>query len=282
MSDYFDYRESTFAQCFDNYPENEIDIFHINSMQRVDDGSGDYLVSARHLDAVFRIDHATKGVDWILGGNPAVPNKSGAPRLTIVGDPLGGPLRMHDARIDGDLVTMYDNRTADPGGAPSRAVAYRIDTSDADPANWTATLEWQISHPEGLTSNQIGSTRVTPDGSILVNWGSTQPMFVEYAAPADGSAELMRIEITPNEAAYRIVKYAPGAFDADELRATAGGTLDSPPPDSVRRCQAPTNDSAGLDEQALHAAAEATEFVVEGRLGEAGAARLGRGAVHAV
>jgi len=225
MSDHFDFRESTFAQCFDNYPENEIDIFHINSLQRVDDGSGDYLASARHLDAVFRVERSTGNVAWILGGNSNKPN-----RLDIVGDPLGGPLRMHDARIDGDLVTMYDNRTVDPGGAPSRAVAYRIDTSDADPANWTATLEWAISHPNGLTSNQIGSTRVTPDGSILVDWGSTQPMFVEYAGPDAGLGELMRIEITPNEAAYRVVKYAPDAFDAADLRATAGGTLELPTP----------------------------------------------------
>ena len=135
---------------------------------------------------------------------------------------------MHDARIDGELVTVYDNRTADPRGAPSRAVGYRLDLSAESPDNWTATLEWQIDHPEGLTSNQIGNARVTPDGSVLVGWGATQPMFVEYAAPADGSAELMRIEISPNENAYRIVKYAPGAFDADELRKTAGGTLAAP------------------------------------------------------
>ncbi len=229
MSDHFDVAESTFAQCFGNYlPDDEIDLFHINSLQRVADGSGDYLASARHLDAVFRVERSTGDVAWILssrtpdGGSP-LPND--AKLLEIVGDPLDGPLRMHDARIDGDLVTMYDNRSADPGGAPSRAVAYRIDT-----AAGTATLEWQISHPDGLTSNQIGSTRVTPDGSILVDWGSTQPMFVEYAAPADGLGELMRIEITPNEAAYRIVKYAPNAFDAAELRATAGGTLELPAP----------------------------------------------------
>ena len=38
-------------------------------------------------------------------------------------------------------------------------------------------------------------------------------------APVDPFDELMRIEITPNEAAYRIVKYAPDAFDVDEFRA---------------------------------------------------------------
>ena len=230
LSDHFDFRESTFAQCFNNYPENEIDIFHVNSLQRIDDGTGDYLVSARHLDAVFRVDRSVPDgdIEWILGGDVAIPNKSGAPRLKIVNDPLNGPLRMHDARIDGELVTVYDNRTADPRGAPSRAVGYRLDLSAESPDNWTATLEWQIDHPEGLTSNQIGNARVTPDGSVLVGWGATQPMFVEYAAPADGSAELMRIEISPNENAYRIVKYAPGAFDADELRKTAGGTLAAP------------------------------------------------------
>ena len=228
MRDHFNFNESTFAQCFKNYPANEVDVFHINSLQRVDDGTGDYIVSARHADAVFRVRRSDGEVPWILGGRD-VPNQDMAPRLNIVGDPLGGPLRMHDARLVGNLLTMYDNRTADPGGHPSRAVAYRIDTTGT-PDQWSATLVWQISHPTGATSGQIGSVQVTPDGSVLVDWGATQPMFVEYASPAAGLGELMRIRIDPNELAYRIVKYAPGDFDAAVLRATAGGALQQPSP----------------------------------------------------
>ena len=50
-------------------------------------------------------------------------------------------------------------------------------------------------------------------------------MFVEYSSPDTGSVELQRIQISPNEGAYRIIKYAPADFDAAELRATAGGKV---------------------------------------------------------
>ena len=45
-------------------------------------------------------------------------------RLSTVGDPFGGPKRPHDARLNGNVLTMMDNRAATD--QPSRAVAYRI------------------------------------------------------------------------------------------------------------------------------------------------------------
>ncbi len=255
-SDHFSLEESTFSLCFDNYTDEndgagEVDPFHINSLQRIeDDGCNlecDYLISARHLDAVVRIDRGTRDpdgagpladdtgyVEWILTSTdapaPGTPNILGeprfdAPRLTILNDPLGGPLRMHDARLVGDLLTMHDNRTA--SGQPGRFVEYRIDTSSADPDDWTATLVRQISAPFNQVSGSVGSARVTPDGSVLMGWGALRPVFVEYGA--DGVTELLRINV-PQAAPYRIVKYAPTDFDADELRATAGNTTETPPP----------------------------------------------------
>ncbi|MFT6291128.1 MAG: hypothetical protein ACJAR2_001728 [Ilumatobacter sp.] len=235
-SDHFAVEEVTYAQCFGNYVDpppsgdpGEVDLYHFNSLQRVDEAECepecDYIVSARHLDAVFRVDRSTDAIDWILGSLPADPsepgyvaNQSGAPRLTIVDDPLGGPMRPHDARLVGDVLTIHDNRSA--SGQPTRFVAYQIDTSNADPALWTATLIRQIDHPDGLTSGQLGSARVANDGSVLMNWGATQPMFVEYGAD---DVELLRMTLGFGEVAYRIVKYAPGDLDVDELRATAGG-----------------------------------------------------------
>ncbi|MET0908866.1 MAG: aryl-sulfate sulfotransferase, partial [Ilumatobacteraceae bacterium] len=112
----------------------EVDPFHMNSLDAVNDGTGDYVASLRHLDAVVRIDHATGDLDWVLGG-PDRPE-----RLDVVGDPLGGPARMHDARLVGDVLTMFDNRSGT--GQAARAVAYRIDEGAG-----TATMLWQISEP---------------------------------------------------------------------------------------------------------------------------------------
>ncbi len=235
--DHFDYDEITYAQCFGNYtnepgyepPPNgpngqwlggEVDAIHINSLQRVDEPNCepecDYIVSARHLDSVFRVDRATDKVDWILSGVelPSGTRNAGK-RLTILNDPLGGPLRMHDARFINGLLTMYDNRTGT--NDPSRVVAYRIDATAG-----TATLVSEIDHPEGKTSLQLGSLRGTPDNTLMVGWGTTQPIFAEYAT---SGRELLRIEMTPDDAAFRINKYAPGTFDAAELRANAGGFI---------------------------------------------------------
>ena len=110
---------------------------------------------------------------------------------------------MHDARLAGDVLTMFDNRSGT--GQPARAVAYRIDEA-AD----TATMLWEIREPQGRTSPSIGSTRITPDGSILITWGNLQPMFEEYSA---SGTRLMSITQVPFGNSYRIVKYPTADFD---------------------------------------------------------------------
>lgn len=60
-----------------------IDAFHCNSIERTP--SGDLLVSARHLDAVFLVSRATGKILWKLGGVPQ--NKDGAQILELQDDP---------------------------------------------------------------------------------------------------------------------------------------------------------------------------------------------------
>lgn len=222
-SDHFGYDEVPYPIRWgplDGYDGNEVDVFHLNSLARIDDGSGDYLVSGRHLDAVFRVDHATKQVDWVLSSLPATaPNKGDKPRLKIVGDARGGPRRPHDARLNGNILTMFDNRT--DTGEPARAVAYRIDA-----AAGTATLIWQIEQAAGLSSVGLGSTRVTPDGTVVMSWGgAVQPVFGEYTLTGE---PLMEITQVAGGNSYRIMKEPVSAFSADVLRASAGGTIDVP------------------------------------------------------
>ncbi len=216
----FDPADSPYAQCFGNYDVNdgagEVDPFHINSIDRVlDPGCEplcDYVVSARHLDTVFRIDRATGQVEWEIG--PTSP--PGAIDLTVVGDPHGGPLRPHDARMVDDVVTMHDNRTGTSD--PSRAVAYQIDV-DAG----TATMLWEIDHPDGQNNPSLGSARITDDGNVLIGWGRARPLISEH--DADGVLLASWAPRKSSMPAYRIVKYPLDAFDADQLRASAGGIV---------------------------------------------------------
>jgi hypothetical protein len=223
VDDHFGYSEVTFPQRFAQYPTEpnggEVDVWHVNSLDRVDDGSGDYVFSARHLDAVVRVDRVTAEVDWILGSLPVgTPNEDGATRLQIIGDPRGGPRRPHDARLRGDVLTLFDNRTAT--GQPARAVAYRID-DDAE----TATMLWQVESPTGASSAGLGSVQVLDDGSVLVNWGAgISPMFQVLD---DGFDPVMSIAQTGG-ASYRIRYEPPSSFDRSVLRIFAGGTAEAP------------------------------------------------------
>jgi Arylsulfotransferase (ASST) len=185
------------------------DVFHLNSIDRLPDG--DYVVSARHLDAVFRVDRtsASGDITWTLGGPAGSPGQ-----LTVLGDPYGGPKRPHDARMVGDVLTVFDNQASIPG-RQSRAVAYRIDE-----AAGTATLLWEFRNPGPNPGETLGSVRRATDGSVLVNWSSGLQPIIEEFAP--NGTRLMAITI-PGASSYRTVKYAPGDFDVTRLRATAGG-----------------------------------------------------------
>jgi hypothetical protein len=215
--DHFAIAATRFPQRFQQMPGaphgGEVDLAHINSINRQPDG--DYIVSARHYDGVFRIDRATGEVQWTLG-MAASANLDGAPALTIVGDPLGGPKRMHDAILSEDgILTMFDNRTGT--GQASRMVVYRINTV----AN-TATMIRQFSDPLGArTSFGLGSARIAADGSALITWGGLLPSFEEIDA---AGARLLAVSQPAGALSYRTIKYPLSAFSIDQLRANAGGT----------------------------------------------------------
>jgi Arylsulfotransferase (ASST) len=200
-------------------PKGGIDLLHINSIDRQPDG--DYIVSARHLDAVFRIDHATGTVMWKLGGN-SVPNHDGAAHMTIIGDPLGGPKRMHDARLNADgVLTMFDNQSG-TGQAP-RVVAYQLDETAH-----TATMLWQRPYPIAAGSSfGLGSARLQPNGSVVISWGVLQPMLEELDSA--GNRLLAVTDPAPGAISYRFIKEPPATFDREQLLQLAGGNAAPPP-----------------------------------------------------
>ncbi len=118
----------------DQYP----DVIHMNSIEY--DGNGGIIFSARHLDAVYRIDMATGDITWKLGGTPTPES------LSVVGDQYldtGGQLfsGQHYARLqpDGSL-TLHDNGSR--ANRPPRALRFTIDTSTN-----TATEVEQVTDP---------------------------------------------------------------------------------------------------------------------------------------
>jgi hypothetical protein len=143
----------------ESFDRRSWDLVHVNSIEPAGDG---LILSARHLDAVFRIDRATGAVDWKLGGTKRPES------LRVIGDPHAHlPLAgQHDARLyrDGTL-TVFDNRTG--FDAPPRAVRYRIDT-----AHRTARLLESIDVPDDMRSECCGSARKLRGGNWVSYWGA--------------------------------------------------------------------------------------------------------------
>lgn len=225
MSEHFDPTKSTLPLNFGPPPAGTgvtdfpaaWNVFHVNSLDRQPDG--DYVASARHLDTVFRVDHDTKKVLWTLGA--VASGDAGSKKLTIVGDPYGRPIGQHDARLNGNVLTMHDNRRGT--GEHSRAVAYSIDETAG-----TATFLWQIVNPAPFTGDTLGSVRQAADGSVLVGWSAgLQPLIEEFDKNGN---RLMAIGLPFGGNSYRTVKYPAGDFDVTALRAAAGGSVVAPTP----------------------------------------------------
>ncbi|KAK5791089.1 hypothetical protein VI817_006398 [Penicillium citrinum] len=141
--------------------------FHINSIDK--DDQGNYLISARHYNAIFKINGSSGDVIWQLGGETGSdfhipPNAEFA--------------FQHDARFqyrseDGQIERIYffDNAAySSPGREISPCSRGRYVE-----LNHTAKIVKEMqtyNAPDNLTAHTQGSFRFLPNGNRLVNWGS--------------------------------------------------------------------------------------------------------------
>jgi hypothetical protein len=176
------------------------DLFHVNSVEP--DGDG-VVFSARHLDAVYRIDRRTGKIDWKLGGVHT------ARSLEVVG-PHPTPIfsGQHDARLwtDGTL-TVHDNATN--AGRPPAAVRYRI-----DPAKRTARLLERLVNPDVDYSQALGGARKLPGGNWVVSWGHS-PVVTEETP---GGHFVTTLHFAGDHWSYRANPVLPGRLNPAALR----------------------------------------------------------------
>jgi hypothetical protein len=174
------------------------DPWHWNSVEYTGDG---FIMSFRHLDAIYKVNQASGAIQWKLGGTP----RQGS--LALVGDPLGGPAGQHDARLLADgTVSLFDNGNG-RNRAP-RATGYQIDLEDM-----TATLVEEVRDPIAPSAFCCGSTRVLPRGNWVTGWGGGNNITENRA---DGT-RVFRITIP--SLVYRGVPIPPSVFTPTQLRA---------------------------------------------------------------
>ncbi len=139
------------------------DVVHMNSI--LYDGNGGIIFSARHFDAVYRIDMATGAITWKLGGSTTPQS------LNVVGDQNAQLFSgQHFPRLqpDGSL-TVHDNGTR--ANRQPRALRFTIDTSTN-----TATEVEQVTDPRTTPSPCCGSATKLTGGDWVISWGGLDYM----------------------------------------------------------------------------------------------------------
>ncbi len=172
------------------------DWFHLNSIE--DDGNS-FLISARKVSSLYRIDRLTARVRWRLRGDGIKPAEN---------DFRMGPGTsfgyQHDVRRlpNGDI-SLFDNgrgKRFRPVNNQSSVLILRLEKR-GDSAG--ATLVKRITkQPKPILATSQGGAQVLPDGNVFVGWGSL-PRMTEFTP--DGSVAFDAVFRAPTNS-YRAQK----------------------------------------------------------------------------
>ncbi|CAK4030658.1 Hypothetical predicted protein [Lecanosticta acicola] len=174
------------------------DWFHINSVARFE--NGDYLLSARHTDTIYRLDRRDGTVVWRLGG----------PLSSFLMDGVDFSAQ-HDARIVSEsaengnvVISLYNNGFNGQTRTETVSSAMMV---EIDKHAMTARLVREAFAPiPGLAQN-TGSLQYLPNkGNFLVSWGQMTDYsgFTEFGK--DGQIALDVAFGDPSTRNYRVRK----------------------------------------------------------------------------
>jgi hypothetical protein len=190
--------ETTFTpQAYEDMCEGSWDIHHFNSVDQFPDG--DYLLSSRHTDTLYKVSHINGSIIWRLGGTKSDFELGTGVRFT----------RQHHARVHIQnsthvVVTVFDNAKGTGGDQQpasndmSRGLRIALDL-----ANMKADLLAAYNHPRRGITNSRGSNQILPDDNVFMCW-AYHTLISEHAP--DGR-KLMEARLKKNIHTYRSYKY---------------------------------------------------------------------------
>ena len=166
---------------------DQIDYVHGNAIDLFSDTS--LIISARNFNEITCVNWNTGDIIWRLGGEM---------NMFDFGDDSLRFSRQHFCRrIENGHVIAFDNGTMRPEPQFSSAVEYELNVDD-----YTATLIHRYRRSPDYYGFVMGSAQWTPEGTIVMGWGSEVPAITEF----DSLGNVL-YELHANGINYRAYRY---------------------------------------------------------------------------
>ncbi|MCJ1314466.1 hypothetical protein MMC25_008148 [Agyrium rufum] len=152
------------------------DYFHINAVDKF--ANGDYIVSARHAEALYKIDGTNGSVIWQLGGKTSSFTQNNY-NFSF----------QHDVRVVSEnstttVISIFDNAYNGFNGSSAFSTGKII---AIDNTTMSSTLLQNYTAPDpagGIVSASQGNMQILPNGNVFVGFGS-QAYVAEFTAEGD-------------------------------------------------------------------------------------------------
>ena len=169
---------------------------HINAIDK--NAEGDYLISSRHTETIYKISGGNGSILWQLGGKTSDFQQSGY-----------NFSYQHDARFVSEnstttVISLFDNAY---NGFNSSADFSEGKIISIDNSTMTSKLVKTYGAPDpsgGLLSASQGNIQFLPDGNVFLGWGSNA--FISEST-ADGTPVLYAHFATTGALHYRAYKF---------------------------------------------------------------------------
>jgi len=154
------------------------DPYHGNALEL--DLDGNLLLSNRHTSDIVKINRATGGIMWRLGGR--------SNEFVFVND--GGFSLQHDIRrLPNGHITLFDNGNGRVDFQRetyfSRAVEYELDE-----ANKIITRVWEYRNSPDIYGMFMGNAQRLPNGNTMIGWGGPRSVGTEVTPDGQEAIEL--------------------------------------------------------------------------------------------
>lgn len=165
------------------------DWFHMNSIN--DDKDGNILISARHTQALYKINKKTGRIMWQVGGKGSDFKLGRGVRFGFQHDLI---------RQKNGTLTIFDNGAGGKHGRVNKITSAKV--LRLNMKRRRVTLVRAYPDPRNLISNSQGNVDVQPNGNLFVGWGDKNAC-TEFAP--DGKV-LFDFTFAAKQVSYRCYK----------------------------------------------------------------------------